>query len=335
MKVEEKILYSETTLKRDLPKNYLVSDKKNFKNEISRQIPAISIKAISNCFFDFDEYLFTKSKLLEESYFRRDWRKRTSIFRNLKILLSPFYKKVKKVENSFFIIDAWSLGYFHWFGDVIHKYFMLKEKNYHGKLLLPEKFKEINFAVESLDFFSIPHIFIKKKELAFSNKLYLVPYKLISGNYVENTTLAINKIVNFKKVTPNKIIYVSRSKAKYRKVVNEVELIKMLKKHGVEIYNFDNLSWKEQIKIAQKTKLFISIHGAALTNMLFMKKSQNILEIRHPDSNAQNCYFSLSSALMHDYFYFLGSPISKESNPHDGNLKIDVDKFENLLKSIL
>ena len=109
----------------------------------------------------------------------------------------------------------------------------------------------------------------------------------------------------------------------------------MLKKHGVEIYNFDNLSLKEQIKIAQKTKLFISIHGAALTNMLFMKKSQNILEIRHPDSDLQNCYFSLASALKHNYFYFLGTPINKDSNPHDGNLKIDVESFENLLKTII
>ena len=97
--------------------------------------------------------MLNNPKIFEESYFRRGWRKKTSIFRNLKILLSPVYKKVKKVDNSFFIIDAWSTGYFHWFGDVIHKYFMLKESNYEGKLLLPEKFKEINFAVESLEFF--------------------------------------------------------------------------------------------------------------------------------------------------------------------------------------
>lgn len=335
MKVEEKILFQNKTVKRSLPTNYLVGNKKIFQNEISRDIPAIAIKKISNCYFDSDEYLFTKTKILEESYFRRDWRKNISIFRSLKILLSPVYKKVKKVENSFFIIDAWSTGYFHWFGDVIHKYFMLKESDFQGKLLLPEKFKKINFAVESLDFFSIPHIFIKKNELAFNNKLYLFPYKLISGNYVENTTLAINKIVNFPKITPKKIIYVSRINAKYRKVVNEAELIKMLKKYNVEIYIFDNLSLKEQIKIAQKTKLFISIHGASLTNMLFMKKSQNILEIRHPDSEIQNCYFSLASALKHNYFYFLGNPIKKESKPHDGDLKIDVKLFETLLKTIV
>jgi capsular polysaccharide biosynthesis protein len=155
------------------------------------------------------------------------------------------------------------------------------------------------------------------------------------GNYVENVTLAINKVVNFPKVIPKKIIYVSRSKAKYRKLVNELELIKMLKKNGVEIYNFDNISLTEQIKIAKETRVFISIHGAALTNMLFMNKSQNILEIRHPNSEIQNCYFSLASTLMHNYFYFLGTPIKKESNPHDGNLKVDVESFENLLKTIV
>ena len=213
---------------------------------------------------------------------------------------------MKKVDHSFFIIDFWSTGYFHWFGDVIHKYVMLKKKNYQGKLLLPEKFKKINFVVESIDFFSIPHIFIKRNELAFSNKLYLLPYKLISGNFLENTTLAINRTVNFSTINPKKIIYVSRSKAKYRKVVNENELIKTFKKYEVEVYNFDNISFREQIMIAQNTKLFISMHGAALTNMLFMSIGQNILEIRHPESEAQNCYFSLASALNHNYFYFLG-----------------------------
>ena len=28
----------------------------------------------------------------------------------------------------------------------------------------------------------------------------------------------------------------------------------------------------------------------------------------------------------------MGTPINKDSNPHDGNLKIDVESFENLLK---
>ena len=335
MKAEEKILYSKTIIKRRFPKNYLVENKNIFQREVSREIPAISIKIISKCYFDSEEYLFNYKSIYKESYFRRDWRKKTSIFKNLKIFLSPAYKKVKKIDNSFFIIDAWSLGYFHWFGDVMHKYFMLKEKNYQGKLLLPEKFKETNFVVESLDFFSIPHIFIKKNELAFSNKLFLFPYKLISGNYLEKTTLAINKIVNFSKITAKKIIYVSRSKAKYRKVVNEVELIKVLEKYGVETFNFDNLSLSEQIKIAKKTKLFISIHGAALTNMLFMNKSQNVLEIRHPESVDQNCYFSLASALKHNYFYFLGTPTNKDSNPHDGNIKVDVESFENLLNKII
>ena len=147
MKIEEKIIYPKTIVKRNLPKNYLVGNQKIFQDELLRQAPAISIKSISNCFFDYDEYLFTKSKILRESYFRRSWRKKTSIFRKLKILLSPVYKKVKKVDNSFFIIDAWSTGYFHWFGDVIHKYFMLKESNYEGKLLLPEKFKKINYHI--------------------------------------------------------------------------------------------------------------------------------------------------------------------------------------------
>ena len=335
MKAEEKILYPKTIIKRRLPKNYLVENKNIFQKEFSREIPAISLKIISKCYFNSEEYLFTKLKIFEESYFRRDWRKKTSILRKLKVLLSPIYKRVKKVDNSFLIIDAWSSGYFHWFGDVIHKYFMLKENHYEGKMLLPEKFKKINFALETLDFFSIPHVFIKKNELAFNNKLYIFPYKLISGNYVEKTTLAINKIVNFSKITPKKIIYVSRSKAKYRKVVNEVELIKVLEKYGVETYNFDNLSLSEQIEIAKKTKLFISIHGAALTNMLFMKKSQDILEIRHPESVDQNCYFSLASALRHNYFYFLGTQINKDSNPHDGNLKIDFELFENLLKTIV
>lgn len=335
MKVEEKILIPKATITRKLPKNYLLKNKKIFQDEFKRKIPAISVKKISNCFFNSEEFLFNKRKIFSESYFRREWRKKISIFEKLKLLLSIYFKKIVKVDNSFFIIDAWSSGYFHWFGDVIHKYFLLKERNYEGKLLLPEKFKEINFVVESIKYFSISHIFISKNELVRSENLYLLPYQLISGNYIENITLTINKIVNFKKISPKKIIYISRTKAKYRKIVNEEEIIKILNKYDIEIHNFDNISWINQIRIAKQTKLIISIHGAALTNILFMNKKQKILEIRHPDSNVQNCYFSLASALNHEYFYFLGTPLNKESKPHDGNLKIEAVPFEKLLRRII
>ena len=47
----------------------------------------------------------------------------------------------------------------------------------------------------------------------------------------------------------------------------------------------------------------MSLHGAAITNMIFMKEGGSIIEFRRQGDGLNNCYFSLASTCNLDYFY--------------------------------
>lgn len=65
---------------------------------------------------------------------------------------------------------------------------------------------------------------------------------------------------------PNKIIYLSRSGARWRKVQNEDKLIKRLKEsnYDIELVKFEKLSLKEEISLMNNTKIFIAPYGAGV-----------------------------------------------------------------------
>jgi len=107
------------------------------------------------------------------------------------------------------------------------------------------------------------------------------------------------------------------------------------------VIHFEDLTWEEQVKLSFNTKLMISIHGAGLTNMLFMHPNSDIVEIRRKGDYHNNCYYSLASALSHNYYYMEGnisdSHLSKGINIHDfsEDIAVDVSEFKTLIGNIM
>ena len=86
--------------------------------------------------------------------------------------------------------------------------------------------------------------------------------------------------------------------------MNESEVKALFVSKGYEIISFEGLSLEDQISICSKTKTMASIHGAGLTNMIFMPEGSNILEFRRSKKFVNQCYWHLAGALNHQYYYF-------------------------------
>ena len=74
-------------------------------------------------------------------------------------------------------------------------------------------------------------------------------------------------------------IYVTREDSHYRKIVNEFDLITILKSNGYKVINPRLYEIDEQIKIFSQAKKIISTHGSSLTNIIFCKPETEIIEI--------------------------------------------------------
>ena len=69
-------------------------------------------------------------------------------------------------------------------------------------------------------------------------------------------------------------------------------MINKLIELGFDIIQFEDFSFAEQVKIAFNSKVLVSLHGAGLTNMLFMDKGNYVVELRQENDQINNCYFS-------------------------------------------
>jgi capsular polysaccharide biosynthesis protein len=83
----------------------------------------------------------------------------------------------------------------------------------------------------------------------------------------------------------NSIVFVSRKNSKYRKVLNESELIEKIgKKFGVICVSNEDMSLFDQFIFYRNTEVILGASGAGLTNLIFAKTPKLLMELTLPPS---------------------------------------------------
>ncbi len=125
---------------------------------------------------------------------------------------------------------------------------------------------------------------------------------------------------------PRRRIFISRSQAASRRIVNEADLVPVLERYGFEIHRFEKLGFEHQVQLMGNAQVVASLHGAGLTNMLFMPRGGLVIELRRAGDTRNNCFYSLAAALGHRYAYHLVDPVSPPTLNRDGGTNLRKDK---------
>ncbi len=324
----KKVIYPEQICHRKLPVNFREEDLQLFKGDlkhINKEKSMLIIKDIDylkdvlfqkNSFTFFDKYCFTHKK---------------SYFKLLSRLIYYFHKN-EVIDDAIWVVDNWSKEYFHWFTDVLPRILISEEYHKTHIIVLPYFYKKYSYITDSLGLLDIEYTFFEARNVHFKN-LVLTPHTAITGNYDVNIINQLRDKFIDSSQKPSRYIYISRQKANRRKVSNEAEVSALLTKYGFEIHFFEDYSLEQQIEIMQMTKVLISIHGAGLTNMLFMPKGTTILELRNETESQLNCFFALASELDHHYYYITNKGSSTVT--HTADIAVDINKLETELQEIL
>lgn len=337
----KKLFLEKEVIKRKLPINIKTNDYWIFKDDLQKKINKVYYYKINNFFltgntfninsrdiiFDFlqisniSKYKFVKKLLLITFFFFN------------KVTKLPV--KTKYINKAIIIHNRHSEGYFHWMSDCILKIVAIQKYKKFIKypIVLPNQLNN-NFHIESLKLLNIKYI-RQKKNLKIKEAIYIPDLSPSGSPRPKLVNLLRNYLFN-KNTNKNNLekIYISRKKSR-RKILNENQLVSILLKYNFKIYHMEDLKLVQQIKLCNSAKTIIGLHGAGLTNCLWMKKKTNLIEIRPENELNLNCYFFLANILKLKYYYFFCKKKSIFKTVTSSDYILDVESFEKNFANIL
>ena len=176
-----------------------------------------------------------------------------------------------------------------------------------------------------------------------SRETELVSSNIITGNSAHwypniHDILSLKRHI-FKKVQPvkttSKRIYISRSRR--RNIVNEKELIALLKKFDFFVIEDKPRSIAEQISIYYNASFILGPHGASFSNVIWCQPSAHLMELFSPNY-APDFFLYLATVMNMTYSaYYEGTADSSVSYTEGlvEDIYVSIPKLESYLKDIL
>jgi len=128
-------------------------------------------------------------------------------------------------------------------------------------------------------------------------------------------------------------IYVSRRAARHRRIVNEPEVESFLAGRDFEIHHPERYEFRDQVALFAEAEVVVGAHGAGHTNMFFAPRGLIMIDIVEA-SGANKCFWNMSSALGHDYWYICGDMV-KNPTSYAEDLRVSVAKLATVLDRAL
>ncbi len=208
--------------------------------------------------------------------------------------------------------------YWHWLFEVLPRLGMIEKAG--GK---PERYylqNSYRFQRESLEFLRVvsPESIIDSDQFPIiSASKLLIPCHQIIGPYPTWACQFLRERFLPRVVTSyeNTRIYISRKNAQHRRVINELEIIDLLKSYGIVSVELENLSFSEQVNLFNNAELVVGPHGGGLANLVFCSKGTQVIEL-FPKTTI-DAFYALSRTLELEYYYLRARDGNSKNFDHD------------------
>ena len=333
------ILLKGHTAHRRPPLNLVEADRHLFAHEQTRRIGDTRLHHLRNAHI-LDGLVCT---VLPPWHYARltyltgqGWRPHARGWRMALTTAPGLFRPATVIERGVWICDAGSGDFFHWMLDALPRLLAAERVSAGYELLLPEPFARAGFIKSSLARLGIDRYrVIPTGQHVVVRELLVPDYTAESGNFNEPHVRGLRDRFRreFNAVRKDRRIFISRAKAATRRIKNEEALLPLLHDHGFEIHHFEDLRFEQQAALMVEASHLVGVHGAGLTNMLYMEDGGSVLELRIQDDSHNNCYFALASAMGLDYWYVQATAGHKLTQLAD--LEVDVAAFAKALEAMM
>ncbi|WP_072717378.1 tetratricopeptide repeat protein, partial [Planktothrix tepida] len=237
--------------------------------------------------------------------------------------------------------------YFHWMVDILPRIKILQENgidlNTIDGFLINSN--QQRFQRETLEKIGIPaDKIIESDQVSYlqASSLIVPSYPASVGWVVPNTikflrSLFLTDVLDKKQSYPKRI-YISRNQARYRRVLNEAEILEYLNQWGFVSIELETLTVQEQADLFSQAEVIIAPHGAGLTNLVFCQANTVVVELVSPHY-IRPYYWLISQQLGLKHYSIQGEALGCSflrqlmyPTPLVEDLQINVKSLETLLQ---
>lgn len=249
-------------------------------------------------------------------------------------------------SKKYLLVHSPWFGYFSWITESLPRILSVERQWKELTLILPESYSKKKFVMDSLSMFPelkheiipdgihmrVPNLVIPelKPYTYYFDPETMRNYRQKMWNHVDDLNLNIETFDR---------IYVSREKAKNRKLVNDLEVRNLYKKHDFKEVSFEDYSFFEQVYLMKHCKVLAGVHGAGFANIAFMPEGSALVEMIKEYSSYKEerpSYWRLCSAINIDYYVEYCRP--EKYGDYDlwvgVNLIADIDSLNATLEQI-
>lgn len=268
------------------------------------------------------------------------------------IASSPHLPPPHKLDGTVaFLSVRWGSTYFHWLSDLLPRIELLRLSGMDiGDIdFFVVNCHDLSFQKETLSQLGIPNnkIIPSSQFPHIQAERLAIPFLHYRGgqwvaDFLRREFLPKSEIEEFSE-TPrfslgrSQHIYISRSQAGMRRIVNEEKLIDALTLLGFQAIVLESMPFSEQVATLAAAQVVVAPHGGGLTNLAFCRPGTKVVEIFSPDY-INGCYWLLGHQVGIEYYYFLGETLeaketdSPEQNRGDRDIWVDVPSLLELLE---
>jgi capsular polysaccharide biosynthesis protein len=244
-------------------------------------------------------------------------------------------RKTKRVEGkTVWVIDEWAINYYHWFVEALPKILSTRLNKTDFVVMLPSTYRDLPFHEESLKIMGFRYAYFEVLNQRLKCEELYLPLNVSIGGTAN--PLYINKVRDQLRlqetlVETKRRVYISRRSTK-RRVFNEEEVITFLKPHGFEVVEFEKMTFMEQVAMCASSDIIVGLHGAGLTNMLFMNAGKIVVELRR--ENEDNfCFQYLAEALKMRYHSMECKNLGADR--YNSEFSVNLPAFKSLIEPLL
>lgn len=281
----------------------------------------------------------------------------TDVPHNYMVLEDMFVKKTEKISGVCTVFQSFPPQvYYHRLIDYLPRAYHLHNPEYKNI----EEIKVVCSNLSEIEKFFLSKLIPKNAKILLVDcqKNYLIE-NLIYPSFLTkiNSAYLPAEYLEFfhQKVCPksprkkDKRIFISRKDAAMRRILNEEELLDVLKKYHFQEYVLEELTIAEQIELFYDAEVVIGSHGAGFSNIIFSEKI-HVIELFPSKFIWMPVYYFLSKSMQHNYHYLCSGKELEYTNfesvlseqkltPHsyfkDRDFIVDLSEVKSLLDNIL